>query len=115
MRRLIVPLLLLACIPCDTAPGVVQHGDAPAGAEAVLAVAAERCALDGLTVRWVEDGRGYAGVRVPVACGAWVDVEIRAPAWESALAHEIAHVCGAESEGEADAWAGVVNAEAAGR
>lgn len=118
MRRLIVPLLLLACIPCDRS-GIVEYGEPAVGSELVLAAAAARCDLDGLVVRWVEDGHGYADLVVPSACGTWLDVERRDPAWTSAEAHGLAHIClglgsSAEDEAAADAWAAEVNAEARG-
>lgn len=69
-------------------------------------------------VRWVETAPpGVAGIRVPSACGDWVDVVRRDPAWASAEAHELAHVClglgrSTEHEAAADVWAAEVNAEA---
>jgi hypothetical protein len=112
---LVAAALLLGCPnPCPKASGFKQIGEAPLHSDLVLQAAGERCDLSGLTVRWVKDGHGYAGLNVPVSCGWWVDVEIRPDAFDTAEAHELGHHClkNQTDEAAANAWAAEVNGRA---
>lgn len=124
MRAAALILALAACAPCphQGEGPLTWVGDPPAGADAVVAAARERCAFSG-TVTWVDGpfACDYSGTptcsgwqRAYPACeplDAWVS---RRPlATDTALAWEIGNWCLNNEDGPAvAAWSAAVNAEA---
>ena len=121
MRRLILPLLILACCPSDR---VTQYGTPAPHADLVIAAAENRCDLHCTEITWepepfhagYDEARLYSETTGWDACGAREHVwaEDGAEAWDTELAHGLGHYClrTYTDEGAADGWAAEVNAEA---
>ena len=122
MKAPIVTALLLATgCACPEAHELAMGGSAPAHADVVLSAAQAECGRPIVgRLEWTTEPRGdetghcsWPAAGCPMDAWVWNMDPNGVDARETAMAHEIGHWClRSEDEGQVQAWAAAVNAEA---